>query len=280
MFQVKADVLSKEEVIPGVFNLTIISPEISRNARPGQFVQVLCGGPNDNFILRRPFSIHKVVPGRAFDILFQVKGKGTEALSKVKVHDTLDVIGPLGNSFKYSEEIKSALLIGGGIGVAPLIFLAEELYDLRVKIFSMVGSKDRAGLLRYIDFKRMSKKTYAATEDESFGHHGTVVDLLNRTIHQIRPQVIYACGPENMLKKISETADEFGVDCQVSVETKMACGFGVCLGCTCQTRKGNKLTCKDGPVFNAKDLIWGESEFERFSPAGCGCDTTEIPIND
>ncbi|MHB8842368.1 MAG: dihydroorotate dehydrogenase electron transfer subunit [Candidatus Aquicultor sp.] len=280
MFQVKADILSKEEVIPGVFSLTIVSPEISRNAKPGQFVHILCGSENDNFVLRRPFSIHRVVPGRAFEILFKVVGKGTEALSKAKIHESLDVIGPLGNSFTYSERIESALLIAGGLGVAPLIFLAEELAERYVKLYPMVGAQAKSQLLRYIDFKRMGKKTYAATEDGSLGHKGTVVDLLNRTIHQIRPQVIYACGPKGMLRKIAETADDFGIDCQVSLEAKMACGIGVCLGCACVTKEGYKMVCKDGPVFNARDLVWDQDEVNQLPSGGCECETQETQDSD
>lgn len=275
MFQVNAEVIAKEEVIPGVFSLTIISPEISRNAKPGQFVHLTCNH-NREFMLRRPFSIHRVVPGRAFEILFQVVGKGTEVLSKVRIHDILNVIGPLGNGFTYSEKISSALLIAGGLGVAPLIYLAEELTSMQVKLYPMLGAQTKTKLVRYIDFKRMGKKTYAATEDGSFGHEGTVVDLLNRTIHQLRPGIIYACGPVPMLKRIAQTADDFGVECQVSLETKMACGVGVCLGCACVTKQGYKMVCKDGPVFNARDILWDWEELGPVSLEGCGCETAEV----
>ncbi|HZD60487.1 MAG TPA: dihydroorotate dehydrogenase electron transfer subunit [Anaerolineae bacterium] len=264
MFQVNADVIAKEEVVPGVFSLTIVSPEISENAKPGQFVHIACNQDGD-FQLRRPFSIHRIVPGKAFEILFKVVGRGTEALSKVKVYDTLNIVGPLGNSFKYSEKITSALLIAGGVGVAPLTYLAEELTNKQVKFYAMLGAQTSTRMLRYIDFKRLAKKTYTATDDGSSGYKGTVVDLLNRTIHQIRPEVVYACGPEPMLKKIVQTADEFGVECQVSLETKMACGIGVCLGCACKTKKGYKMVCKDGPVFDARDIAWGKDEIEPWS---------------
>jgi dihydroorotate dehydrogenase electron transfer subunit len=277
MYQVKADVIAKEEIVPGVFSLTLVSPEISKAAKPGQFVNISCCGENSNFILRRPFGIHSVVPGRIFEVLFQVVGKGTEALSKVKQHDILDVIGPLGNGFAFSEEIKSALLVAGGIGVAPLLYLAEELTARKVMIYSMIGAQNKHKLIKYIDFKRLSKKTYAATDDGSFGYEGSVVELLNRTIHQLRPQVIYACGPHGMLKHVAMTADDFAVDCQVSIEARMACGIGVCLGCACETKSGYKMTCKDGPVFNAQDLIWGEGAADSADGVseGCGCETAE-----
>lgn len=275
VFQVKADVIAKEEVIPGVFSLMLVTPEISREARPGQFVHILCCDQNSNFILRRPFSIHRVVPGRVIEILFQVVGKGTDVLSKLKPHDTVDVIGPLGTGFKFSEEIRSALLIGGGLGVAPLFFLAEELMERDVLMYSMIGAQDKFKMLRYIDFKRLAKKAYAATDDGSFGHHGTVVDLLNRTVHQLRPEVIYACGPEKMIKKIAQTADDFGIKCQVSLETKMACGIGACLGCAVATKNGYKMTCKDGPVFNAQDIMWDVDGMTDQDLAGCGCETGE-----
>jgi dihydroorotate dehydrogenase electron transfer subunit len=277
MNQVKADVIAKEEIMPGIFSLTLISPEISKEARPGQFVNISCCGDNSNFILRRPFSIHSVVPGRVFEILFQVVGKGTELLSNVKQHDVLDVIGPLGNGFSFSEDIKSALLVGGGIGVAPLLYLAEELTARNVMIYSMIGAQSKHKMIKYIDFKRLSKKTFAATDDGSFGHEGSVVEVLNRTIHQLRPQVIYACGPHGMLRQVALTADDFAVDCQVSIEAKMACGIGACLGCVCETRHGYKMTCKDGPVFNAKDLIWDSSSSNSLkdSTKGCGCKTED-----
>ncbi|MDI6717137.1 MAG: dihydroorotate dehydrogenase electron transfer subunit [Actinomycetota bacterium] len=255
MFQVKADIIAREEVIPGVVSLTIVSPEISKHAKPGQFVHILCG-EHEDFILRRPFSIHRVMPGRTFEIIFKVVGRGTAALSKMKLHDTLDVIGPLGHGFEYSEQIRSALLVAGGLGVAPLLYLAEELTNKHVKFFTMIGARTKTELLRYIDFKRMGKMTYAATDDGSFGHDGTVVDLLNRTIHQLRPEIIYACGPEPMLKKVAETADDFGVKCQVSVEAKFACGVGACLGCAYNTKQGHKMVCQHGPVFDAQDIIW------------------------
>ncbi|MBE0447168.1 MAG: dihydroorotate dehydrogenase electron transfer subunit [Actinobacteria bacterium] len=275
MFQVNADVIAKEEVIPGVFSLTIVSPVISENAKPGQFVHIACN-QGGNFILRRPFSIHRIVPGKAFEILFRVVGRGTEALSRVKVYDILDVIGPLGNGFKYSERITSALLVAGGLGLAPLLYLAEELTNEQVKFYPMLGAQTKTKLLRYIDFKRIGKKTYVATDDGSSGHNGTVADLLNRTIHYIRPEIIYACGPEPMLRKVAQTADEFGVKCQVSLETKMACGVGVCLGCACVTRQGYKMVCKDGPVFDARDIIWDKEEIEPTLLGGYRCETAKV----
>lgn len=280
IFQLKADLISKEEVIPGVFSLMFIAPEIARAVRPGQFVHILCRDENVNFILRRPFSIHRVVPGRVFEILFKVVGKGTDALSRLKIHDTVDVIGPLGSGFKFTQDIRSALLVSGGLGVAPLLFLAEELIEQDVLVYSMLGAQSKDQLLRYLDFKRLSKKSYAATDDGSFGHSGTVVDLLNRTVHQLRPEIIYACGPERMLERIAETADDFGIECQVSLEAKMACGIGACLGCACITKDGLKMTCKDGPVFNAKSVVWDTKSLDLELPGGCGCEAEKVQDQD
>jgi dihydroorotate dehydrogenase electron transfer subunit len=126
----------------------------------------------------------------------------------------------------------------------------------------------------------MSKKSYGATDDGSFGHNGTVVDLLNRTVHQLRPGIIYACGPERMLEKVSETADDFGIECQVSLESKMACGIGACLGCACVTKDGLKMTCKDGPVFDARSIVWDADAYDKELLEGCGCEAQEVQNQD
>lgn len=256
--RVKAEVLGKEELAPGVMRLKLFSEEISKSAQPGQFVHVLCGEGRD-FILRRPFSVHRLLPGSAFEILFQVVGRGTAALSEVHLHDFIDVIGPLGRPFNIPEGLSAALLVAGGIGIAPLVFLAEKLAVQKVKIYVVQGAATQHRLFCYMDLKRLSRQIFTATEDGSAGHRGRVTDVLANVVRQTSPERIYSCGPEAMLKKVADQALSYGIDCEVSIERRMACGVGACLSCACQTKRGYSLACKDGPVFRADELLWSDA---------------------
>ncbi|MCL5292653.1 MAG: dihydroorotate dehydrogenase electron transfer subunit [Actinobacteria bacterium] len=255
IYRLQAEVLNKEELIPGVFRIKLFSEEISRAAKPGQFVHVACGKGRD-FILRRPFSIHRRLSGNAFEILFQVVGRGTEALSEVRLHDFVDVLGPLGNSFEIPPDLSSALLVAGGVGIAPLIFLADELNSRKVRFYAIQGATTQQRLFCYMDLKRLGRQIFATTEDGTAGHCGRATDLIHEVIKKSAPERIYSCGPEGMLKVVADVAAAFGIDCQVSVERRMACGLGACLSCVCQTRDGYRLACKDGPVFRAEELSW------------------------
>ncbi|MHB0975723.1 MAG: dihydroorotate dehydrogenase electron transfer subunit [Candidatus Aquicultorales bacterium] len=253
--RVNAEVLHKEELAPGVFRLKLYSEEISVEARPGQFIHVKCGSERE-FILRRPLGIHRRLPGNAFEILFQAVGKGTKALSEVRVHDIVDVVGPLGKPFEVPDQLKSALIVAGGLGVAPVVFLADELSKKDVRLSVLQGAATQRKLFCYLELKRLGRHVYTATEDGTAGHPGKVTDLLHDVIKKRAPDQIYACGPEAMLKITADVAEAYGIGCQVSVERRMACGIGACLSCVCETTGGYKLACKDGPVFRAEELTW------------------------
>ncbi len=253
----KAEVLGKDELSPGVLRRKLFSEEICEIAEPGQFVHVECGKGRD-FILRRPFSIHRLLPGNAFEILFQVVGRGTAALSEVRLHEFLDVIGPLGKPFDVPEGLSTALIVAGGIGIAPMIYLAEKLAIKKVRTYALQGAATQRRLFCYMDLKRLSRQVITTTEDGSAGHRGRVTDVLPDVVRQVSPEKIYACGPPDMLKRIAEFALACGIGCEVSIESQMACGVGACLSCVCRTKRGYKLTCKDGPVFEAGELLWGD----------------------
>jgi dihydroorotate dehydrogenase electron transfer subunit len=255
MYHQQVEVLTREEIAPQVISLRLFSTEIAKLAQPGQFVHVKCG-VGRSFILRRPLSIHRVLANNTFEIIFKVYGQGTRSLSTVGHRDFIDVLGPLGQGFRLFEGTKSALLIAGGLGIAPLYFLAEDLAAKQVKIYFLQGAETKQELIKYMELKRFSRQLFVSTVDGSTGYKGQVTDLLEEVIDKVRPDQVFACGPNEMLKRTANICLARHVACQVSIERRMACGIGACLSCTCQTTSGYKLVCKDGPVFEANELIW------------------------
>jgi dihydroorotate dehydrogenase electron transfer subunit len=270
MKDVKARVISNKNITGNYFKIKIDAPFIAKQAKPGQFVMVKCSDGIEPF-LRRPLSIHRlsVIGNRlsVVELLYEVVGKGTGILAEKKSGDALQVLGPLGNGFFLPSTINhkpsTIFLIAGGIGVAPLLFLAETLSSIQhqassIKIIALIGAKTKTMVLCEKDFKKIGAEVHIATDDGTYGRKGFVTelfkDLLQSTINH-KLSTIYVCGPEPMLKVISAITNKEKILCQVSLETKMACGIGACLGCIVKMKDGtNKLACKDGPVFNANEL--------------------------
>lgn len=253
--QVTATVLSKEEVAPGVYKIRFFAPRIAKSARPGQFVHIKCG-EDQNYILRRPFSIHQVNARDSIEILFKVIGRGTAWLSELKLKAGADIIGPLGHGFDMSGKLKKIMLVAGGMGIAPLIFLAENLAKEHMKTYTVIGAANKEMVLDYMNLKRLTRKITVATEDGSQGVKGLITDILPAAIEDDRPDTIFACGPWAMLKKVALIAESEEVTCQVALEELMACGVGACLACAVKTKTGFKRVCADGPVFNSRDIEW------------------------
>lgn len=251
----QAQVLSVQNITPEVFVLRLFCPDIARNAKPGQFVHVKCGDDRE-YILRRPFSIHRVTSDSAFELLIRKVGKGTRYLSSVAPQSQLDMIGPLGNGFDIPQDVRKAVIVAGGLGVAPTMFLAHELTARQVRIYTVLGAQTRDELLYYMDFKRMGRDVHVATDDSTQGHGGFASELVPRVIEDCSPDVIYACGPHPMLAAVAEFAREYSVSCQVSLEGYMACGIGACLSCACETSGGPARVCLEGPVFDASTVVW------------------------
>jgi dihydroorotate dehydrogenase electron transfer subunit len=220
---------------------------------PGQFVQVLAENSRDTF-LRRPFSIHDVDYERnTIKLLIQVIGNGTLALSKLSAGDSLNVLYPLGNSFTLPMAGENILLIGGGCGVAPLLFLAKHLVRHGHKPEFLIGFRNRERIIENEEYQRLGK-VWLTTEDGSEGEKGFVTNHPILEKHNFTR--IYCCGPDPMMKAVTQYARSKGIQCEVSLENLMACGFGVCLCCVVNTVKGNVCSCTDGPVFNIEDLKW------------------------
>ncbi len=250
MKQSVAPVISSTEVTPGVFLIWLECPDIAGLAVPGQFVMVRCG---EGTLLRRPLSIHLAnkASGR-LALLFATVGRGTLWLSRRKTGDKVDLFGPLGNGFSLLPASRNLLLVAGGMGVAPLYFLAQETRKKGLSVTLLYGTAIRNPYPEVAHDIRLIR----ATEDGSLGYRGLVTDLLPDFTSQA--DQIFACGPAAMYRTMARMPELKGKAVQVSLEMRMACGFGVCYGCTVRTRHGLKQVCKDGPVFELDDVLWDE----------------------
>ena len=279
-------ILDNKKISTGYFLLQLESSRIAKNPSPGQFLHIKCSSKN-NPLLRRPFSIHRVID-KKIEILYKVVGKGTLCLSQRKKGEKLDCIGPLGKGFKFSKTENrhsgiphvvsqkpktESILIAGGIGIAPLFFLAERIkelpitparnrqaggnYQLPIKIF--LGAKTKKEILCAGKLKNLGAKLHIATEDGSLGYKGLISNLLKKKLSTINHQLstsIYACGPQGMLKEVALISKKHKIPCQVSFEQFMGCGIGICNACVIKTKHGYRRVCKDGPVFDAEEIDW------------------------
>ena len=224
-------------------------PEI----KPGQFVQVRVDGSPSTY-LRRPISIHDVdIQSNEISLLVQQIGEGTRHLAAAETSDSINIIMPLGNGFSMPERGERCLLVGGGIGIAPLYYFAKVLYEKGIRPTLLLGGKSETDLLRLADYQKLGE-TFVTTEDGSLGEKGFV------TMHSVWQKQdfdkIYVCGPKPMMKAVAKLASEKDVWCEVSLENLMACGLGACLCCVEDTVDGLVCVCKEGPVFNTRRLKW------------------------
>lgn len=224
--------------------------------RGGQFLHIKCG---DGQLLRRPISVARTQwdePEDTAVLIFEVRGEGTRWLSQRRVGDKLDVLGPLGNGFNVSDG-SHYLLVGGGIGVPPLVEYGESPKWSKVAVLGF-RTKDKAFPAIVSRFKEHCEQTYLCTDDGTLGRHGFVDAQMRDILAKDNSfTAILACGPRPMLKNVAKVAAEFGVPCQVSMEERMACGVGACLGCAIQMTDGTmKHVCKDGSVFHAEEVDW------------------------
>ncbi len=240
------------------FEMIIQAPKIAQMAAPGQFVMVSCAEPGRSPLLRRPLSIHDV-NGKTLSLLYRVVGQGTDILSHMGEKDRISILGPLGHGFTISNAGHHCL-VGGGIGIAPLLLLAKNIAQTRPgeAITVLAGARNKQEFLA-LDKFRDRATVHIATDDGSAGHHGFVTELLDGLV--ATDLAVYTCGPTPMMKGVSMLCQKHGWDCQVSLESHMACGMGACLGCAVE-RSGihegvGKYVhvCKDGPVFDA-EVIW------------------------
>jgi dihydroorotate dehydrogenase electron transfer subunit len=231
---------------------------INAEFEPGQFVEVLVPG-SDSAFLRRPISVHDVAEDNSsFTMMIKIVGEGTRVLSDVRQGDELDIVFPLGHGFTLSQSSKKVLLVGGGCGVAPLLFLARKMKALNVEAFVLIGGKTANDILE-ADAYRKYAEVAVMTENAELGEKGMVTDhpWLKEGLNDF--DFVYTCGPDPMMKAIARLAEKAGIGCEVSLENLMACGIGACLCCTVHTNEGNVRACVEGPVFNSLDIVdWTE----------------------
>jgi dihydroorotate dehydrogenase electron transfer subunit len=249
--QIRARVKSNAELMPRTRLVWLDAPAIADLARPGQFVMVRCGERHDP-LLRRPLSIHRVDNTGGVALLFDVVGRGTSWLSQRAPGDLVDLIGPLGSGFLVKPAAKNLLLVAGGIGIAPLAFLAEEAKGLGRMVTVLLGARKASQLCPGSQLPN-GISIVKATEDGSEGRKSLVTDLVGEFAGQA--DQIFACGPAAMYQSMARLDCLKKKSVQVSLEMRMACGMGACYGCTVKTRNGPKQVCQDGPVFELADIV-------------------------
>ena len=221
-----------------------LTGDASALTAPGQFINIQLAGK----FLRRPISVCSY-DAESIRIIFKAVGKGTEQLAAMKAGETLDVLTGLGNGYDLNDAGEAPLLIGGGAGVPPMFGLAEALLEKGITPTVILGFNTAEEVFYQEEFTKLGAKVFVATADGSVGEKGFVTDVMPK----VNYTYFYTCGPEPMLKAIDKVAETSG---QLSFEERMGCGFGACMGCTCETKYGNKRICKDGPVLRREEIIW------------------------
>lgn len=250
--------LKKEKLKEDVFKFTCFAPEIVEKTLPGQFIELRVSKTFEPF-LRRPISIYNLdKDNKTIEFIFAVKGRGTEFLSEVKEGEELDIVGPLGDGTFNIKECKNIAIIGGGIGIFPLYELAKESKS-KANVNTYIGFRSENFVVLEDEFKNVSNNLVITTDDGSYGKSGYAIDYLKHDLEKLKIDGIFACGPLPMLQKVKELAESKNIYCQVSLEQRMACGIGACMGCSVKLNTGDDTVkyarvCKDGPVFEAKDV--------------------------
>jgi len=252
-FAMIGKIISNRNLTRSLYEMIIEAPDAANAAKMGQFIHIYCG---KEFTLRRPISICDASKG-TLKICYDMRGKGTAAMAQMKVGDTVDIMGPLGNGFSFDEGAK-VLMVGGGIGIYPLIMAAKRAGRGSAALLGFRSAK----FINYTnEFERAGVSVKIVTDDGSAGVGGFVTDLIDGALKAEKYDLVICCGPAVMMKKAAAIAAENGVSCQVSLEERMACGLGACAGCACAVRTADggmtyKKVCKDGPVFDSAEVIW------------------------
>lgn len=245
-------VIENKELCQNMYEIVLECPEIAKTARPGQFLHIKANEGLEP-LLRRPISISKIYGEKGhISLIYQILGKGTKSIAALKPGEAIDVMGPLGNGFPVFPGKKCAV-VGGGMGVAPLLELANNLADCD----AYLGF--RCDTFKLAEYKSACKELFIATEDGSMGIRGYVTELM-KDIGKYG--IVYTCGPKLMMKKVKELCEGSSVQCFVSIEERMGCGIGACLVCACKIKEGNawhyKKACTDGPVFEAGEVDFND----------------------
>ncbi len=264
MVQVKASVLCNRRIAPDHLLMRLKAPIVASSALPGQFIHVRCGGPT---LLRRPFSLLDVNPKiGTIDFVYKIVGLGTDVLAQVPAGGKVDLLGPLGTPFEIPPGLKTAYLVGGGVGIPPLVLLAKKLGRQRC-VEAFLGARTKGWVICVSQFSQLGIPVHAATDDGSMGHRGSVVDLLRKFLRTADPNprstLLYICGPTPMMAAASHLARQEKLPGQVSLEERMGCAMGCCMGCVVEvtteppgSHARFQRVCTEGPVFDAESILW------------------------
>jgi dihydroorotate dehydrogenase electron transfer subunit len=276
----KAEILINQEIKPCHFRMALRLGGNAAKIRPGQFLHIKAGTSSDP-LLRRPISVHRInYRSNIVELLYKTVGKGTQLMSRRSKGTYIDVLGPLGNGFRVPKGQSNFILVAGGMGVAPLVALADQLATFRKRTITVIlGAKNKDFIVCKTQLQEIGARVIVVTEDGSYGEKGLATTVLediiekfdirktvfksperarhNLVIGEYVPEVgLYACGPAGMLKAIADIARYYKIQSQASFEERMACGVGACLGCAIQTQRGYERVCKEGPVFDLADIVW------------------------
>ena len=271
-----AEVLSNKRVSDQYYEIELRCPELIDEVKPGQFLMLKVREGYEPY-LRRPFSFYGIKfleDQPSFEILYKVVGSGTRMMAEMKGGEKIDVVAPLGNGFSLPLDISTAIIVAGGIGLAPLLFLAEDINKNRkdeVEIIFLYGGQGKEDIIDINRIKYASSEVRICTEDGSMGDRMVVTEMLEGYLkekgmgkYDRRSIGIFSCGPKAMLRIVSSIAKKYDIPCRVSLESYMACGFGACLGCVVKVlqEKGTDIAyervCKEGPVFDSERIVWDE----------------------
>ena len=258
--------VNQEVISPGIYRMSLEYPSPDKSTVPGQFFMLRVSREFDP-LLRRPLSLHEIdttgsVPH--LKLLYQVVGKGTNILSRLNPGDEVDILGPLGKGFRIIPGMEEALMVAGGIGVAPFLELARIIKHSADRLLAFIGGKTATDILIADDLSRLGVKVHAVTEDGSLGTKGLVTEILERylTEQNGKNRQIFTCGPWGMMRRMAQLADKLDIPCQLSLDRVMTCGVGVCRGCVTSVKDASassgfihQTVCQDGPVFDAKTLF-------------------------
>lgn len=252
---VEAAIIKNEEIAKGIYRMELKQPEIAEKTNPGQFINLYC--KSEALLLPRPISISEVccVEGTV-KVVYAVVGKGTAELASFKAGESVKILGPLGNGFDVQADAEESVIVSGGVGLPPMIELAKQLSG---KITAFVGFRSEPYLIEELG---KYATVHIATDDGSVGHKGNVIELMD--MKNASGQMIYACGPKPMLRALSAWANEKNLPAQISLEERMGCGVGSCVGCVVKIKDDSqqgwtyKKVCKDGPVFMSEEVMFDE----------------------
>lgn len=252
---VKAELVEKQVIKDDIIKFGVKSKEIADSAKPGNFLEIRVS-ENIEPLLRRPISIYNIDKENGIvEFIFQIKGKGTKILSEKRIGEEIDIIGPLGYGVFDIKKYNKVAIIGGGIGIFPLHELAKQLHS---EIKTYLGFRNKNYVMLEDEFEKVSSQVIITTDDGSYGNKGFAIEFLKLDCKKEKPDIIFACGPLPMLKAIKQFSEQEAIPCQISLEEKMGCGIGACLGCAVEMKTDGKIKyghiCKQGPVFYANEV--------------------------